>query len=167
MLLLFIHIVLALSLCLYSSLYFFFFLMIRRPPRATRTDTLFPYTTLFRSLDQVGGEAAGEDLLHRREVVVALAALDLEAPVLGLLGEPVFHDDHRPDVVGALDVAHVVALDAQRSLGQTEVVLQLVQRLGPAVVVGGATQAVADELLLGVAGDGLLDRKSTRLNSSH
>src|SRR3546814_3384588 len=31
----------------YSSV--FFFLMIRRPPRSTRTDTLFPYTTLFRS----------------------------------------------------------------------------------------------------------------------
>src|SRR3546814_19969582 len=29
--------------------YLFFFLMIRRPPRSTRTDTLFPYTTLFRS----------------------------------------------------------------------------------------------------------------------
>src|SRR3546814_10176396 len=29
----------------------FFFLMIRRPPRYTRTDTLFPYTTLFRSDD--------------------------------------------------------------------------------------------------------------------
>src|SRR3546814_12971644 len=27
-----------------------FFLMIRRPPRSTRTDTLFPYTSLFRSL---------------------------------------------------------------------------------------------------------------------
>src|SRR3546814_20992922 len=30
----------------------FFFLMIRRPPRSTRTDTLFPYTTLFRSVIQ-------------------------------------------------------------------------------------------------------------------
>src|SRR3546814_20052496 len=30
----------------------FFFLMIRRPPRSTRTDTLFPYTTLFRSAHQ-------------------------------------------------------------------------------------------------------------------
>src|SRR3546814_10138477 len=28
----------------------FFFLMVRRPPRSTRTDTLFPYTTLFRSV---------------------------------------------------------------------------------------------------------------------
>src|SRR3546814_8094464 len=31
-------------------MFFVFFLMIRRPPRSTRTDTLFPYTTLFRSL---------------------------------------------------------------------------------------------------------------------
>src|SRR3546814_6451675 len=39
---------------LFASLFdlfctFVFFLMIRRPPRSTRTDTLFPYTTLFRS----------------------------------------------------------------------------------------------------------------------
>src|SRR3546814_7740927 len=32
-----------------SVVFLFFFLMIRRPPRSTRTDTLFPYTTLFRS----------------------------------------------------------------------------------------------------------------------
>src|SRR3546814_9784731 len=32
-----------------------FFLMIRRPPRSTRTDTPFPYTTLFRSSDQSAG----------------------------------------------------------------------------------------------------------------
>src|SRR3546814_11650136 len=38
--------------CIYVSL---FFLMIRRPPRSTRTDTLFPYTTLFRSATQCGG----------------------------------------------------------------------------------------------------------------
>src|SRR3546814_12713104 len=39
--------------CVYHSCWYsatvFFFLMIRRPPRSTRTDTLFPYTTLFRS----------------------------------------------------------------------------------------------------------------------
>src|SRR3546814_5299057 len=40
---------------------FFFFLMIRRPPRSTRTDTLFPYTTLFRSTD--------DGRLHRPGVV--------------------------------------------------------------------------------------------------
>src|SRR3546814_11852297 len=36
----------------------FFFLMIRRPPRSTRTDTLFPYTTLFRSLDAVATQGS-------------------------------------------------------------------------------------------------------------
>src|SRR3546814_17577136 len=37
-------------LFIFGLYYFvFFFLMIRRPPRSTRTDTLFPYTTLFRS----------------------------------------------------------------------------------------------------------------------
>src|SRR3546814_18359018 len=36
-------------LLVYCLWCFFFFLMIRRPPRSTRTDTLFPYTTLFRS----------------------------------------------------------------------------------------------------------------------
>src|SRR3546814_18615465 len=41
------------------SLIYFFFLMIRRPPRSTRTDTLFPYTTLFRSARAL---KPGEDL---------------------------------------------------------------------------------------------------------
>src|SRR3546814_4296040 len=38
-------------------MFFFFFLMIRRPPRSTRTDTLFPYTTLFRSTAARKGHA--------------------------------------------------------------------------------------------------------------
>src|SRR3546814_11956166 len=46
--------------------------MIRRPPRSTRTDTLFPYTTLFRSRagHRVTAQAAGE-YAHRRNVVAA------------------------------------------------------------------------------------------------
>src|SRR3546814_276313 len=43
---------------------YFFFLMIRRPPRSTRTDTLFPYTTLFRSAF-ASGTLAFPELLHR------------------------------------------------------------------------------------------------------
>src|SRR3546814_5222415 len=40
---------------------FIFFLMIRRPPKSTRTDTLFPYTTLFRSLqDWASRSGSGE-----------------------------------------------------------------------------------------------------------
>src|SRR3546814_8092374 len=54
--------------------------MIRRPPRSTRTDTLFPYTTLFRSLDpgaaQAPEQGAGADLVadHR-----GLGELDVQA----------------------------------------------------------------------------------------
>src|SRR3546814_3690294 len=41
----------------------FFFLMIRRPPRSTRIDTLFPYTTLFRSLeDRLDRDRGGRGL---------------------------------------------------------------------------------------------------------
>src|SRR3546814_4600874 len=46
--------------------------MIRRPPRSTRTDTLFPYTTLFRSVVralQQGGGLAG---VHRRIIEIEL-----------------------------------------------------------------------------------------------
>src|SRR3546814_11250159 len=38
----------------WSIWFLILFLMIRRPPRSTRTDTLFPYTTLFRSLSLYG-----------------------------------------------------------------------------------------------------------------
>src|SRR3546814_12172257 len=53
-----------------------FFLMIRRPPRSTRTDTLFPYTTLFRS----AGAGAGLIALPNR----LLGGMD--AGALALLG---------------------------------------------------------------------------------
>src|SRR3546814_9214066 len=45
-------------------MYVFFCLMIRRPPRSTRTDTRFPYTTLFRSghLVVIGGGVIGLEL---------------------------------------------------------------------------------------------------------
>src|SRR3546814_2460329 len=48
--------------------------MTRRPPRSTRTDTLFPYTTLFRSID------LAED---RKRFQALLAALDLRQPPNG------------------------------------------------------------------------------------
>src|SRR3546814_15532303 len=45
----------------------FFFLMIRRPPRSTRTDTLFPYTTLFRSkvISRANGSSAVASAAYR------------------------------------------------------------------------------------------------------
>src|SRR3546814_18453674 len=44
----------------------FFFLMIRRPPRSTRTDILFPYTTLFRSGEELA-RAERLPLLHHQK----------------------------------------------------------------------------------------------------
>src|SRR3546814_18836285 len=48
--------VVSLCCCLLCCVVIFFFLMIRRPPRSTRTDTHFPYTTLFRSLKRIQGK---------------------------------------------------------------------------------------------------------------
>src|SRR3546814_16965029 len=45
----------------------FFFLMIRLPPRSTRTDTLFPYTTLFRSIENLFDTRVG----FGRAIVIA------------------------------------------------------------------------------------------------
>src|SRR3546814_9073367 len=50
---------------LFSLCIFFFFLMIRRPPRSTRTDTLFPYTTLFRSDNVVVAVLCNDENLAR------------------------------------------------------------------------------------------------------
>src|SRR3546814_11312563 len=47
-------------LCCILYTLLFFFLMIRRPPRSTRTDTLFPYTTLFRSVDEFERSGIGQ-----------------------------------------------------------------------------------------------------------
>src|SRR3546814_12416963 len=44
---------------IFVTMIVFFFLMIRRPPRSTRTDTLFPYTTLFRSAYSGGRRQSG------------------------------------------------------------------------------------------------------------
>src|SRR3546814_9399019 len=53
-------------MCVSASCSIIFFYMIRRPPRSTRTYTLFPYTTLFRSGDDsiiADGDASGDDVV--------------------------------------------------------------------------------------------------------
>src|SRR3546814_18804971 len=57
--------------------------MIRRPPRSTRTDTLFPYTTLFRSglkLERLMVEATGEEIEAALERIVSQQKSFEEAP---------------------------------------------------------------------------------------
>src|SRR3546814_20037366 len=62
--------------------FFFFFLMIRRPPRSTRTDTLFPYTTLFRSRTPPcpGSSASMSAPAPAPTAATSGAALDNRAP---------------------------------------------------------------------------------------
>src|SRR3546814_2404106 len=55
--------------------------MIRRPPRSTRTDTLFPYTTLFRSLRRIGIDAEHAVERGRQRRCVGLAGVG-DAPDL-------------------------------------------------------------------------------------
>src|SRR3546814_8308978 len=143
-----------------------FFLMIRRPPRSTRTDTLFPYTTLFRSVhrtdrgvvvrvaDRVHG--LGHDLTQLAVgLVLALALLVLDHAALFIEGLLVDRAEQVAHAVGLHPQRHV-----QRSGGH---VLEVVG----AVAVGGAVHVGGTGLLerLEVIARMVLGRKSTRLNS--
>src|SRR3546814_8934517 len=66
--------------------------MIRRPPRSTRTDTLFPYTTLFRSR-RVVAEAG----------VVEVAAHDYDAS-----GKPVRSEEHTSELQSLMRISYAV-----------------------------------------------------------
>src|SRR3546814_9788944 len=135
--------------------------MIRRPPRSTRTDTLFPYTTLFRS--------ALDGLL---EIAVALVlVLQAAAPERPLGGVAALQGEHHRQ--GDLAVAEIVAHRLAELRLQGRVVEHVVDELeGDAEA---AAEALQRRLLRGrpvghhgadAAGGGE-DRKSTRLNSSH
>src|SRR3546814_12564531 len=107
---------------------FFFFLMIRRPPRSTRTDTLFPYTTLFRSpralaraiIIELARRGIDDDMMRvgaRQEA----RAIEIEAePVHRLLRHPAAlraaHEGAEADIMLA-HPAHVLHIGAE-ILGQ-------------------------------------------------
>src|SRR3546814_15360772 len=101
--------------------------MIRRPPRSTRTDTLFPYTTLFRSLRHLrlgfgpygGVERAERVRINRREEAIHVEAVDRVDP------EERIQAQMRPQEVvvdlvcqeaGTVDVKLVAAVRADRQL---------------------------------------------------
>src|SRR3546814_18911524 len=83
----------------------FFVLMIRRPPRSTRTDTLLPYTTLFRSWARQAGKR-GIERPARVAIMEAVAAHFIEPVGIERLDRRVGHRRHRRDATGhALGVA--------------------------------------------------------------
>src|SRR3546814_19248735 len=116
--------------------------MVRRPPISTRTDTLFPYTTLFRS--------SANRSLHKRRL-----------PVVG----PRPNNSFNPN---PLRYTNSMADQACHAVGSTTQV-GLTQALGLMTDIHPLFFVALIVLLgwLGLTGIKTLDRKSTRLNSSH
>src|SRR3546814_2479818 len=93
----------------------FFFLIIRLPPRSTRTDTLFPYTTLFRSPDERGdpGKAAAA-LFQKRHAGGAVPADDEHRAghrrLLHVRGERHFHrsEEHTSELQSLMRISYAV-----------------------------------------------------------
>src|SRR3546814_1469265 len=143
--------------------------MIRRPPRSTRTDTLFPYTTLFRSfIDRVPGCGCGQHSAGMR---------------------PDEHTAARNDAVAAAVSDFSYATPRRRLMARARPVRQAAwttqepsphdrpqphrrprtppERPGPAVPARRPRRAAAEFQGGAAAGPVAADRKSTRLNSSH
>src|SRR3546814_15924033 len=125
--------------CVFCTV-FFFFLMVRRPPRSTRTATLFPYTTRFRSPpDPPGGGSRPVAAVARRPAASV-------------------HHDRADGLALVHEVEALVDVVERQGVGDEVVDVDLalhvpVDYLGH---VGAPARAAAGG-----------DRKSTRLNSSH
>src|SRR3546814_13328875 len=88
------------QLVLSQSFESFFFLMIRRPPRSTRTDTLFPYTTLFRSKRASAARAVASDCAMRARATLRLGKLqEINGPTLNRSAELSTRPSTLPEVV--------------------------------------------------------------------
>src|SRR3546814_13896503 len=96
----------------------FVFLMIRRPPRSTRTDTLFPYTTLFRSVavQRQAERVAGGIDVHPRDLhrVAHERALDLLGAVVLVGGDVERHhpvarsEEHTSELQSLMRISYAV-----------------------------------------------------------
>src|SRR3546814_14739445 len=125
--------------------------MIRRPPRSTRTDALFPYTTLFRSPGR-GDTAMNRVLLRGLQVLVGLGFLLLwhlltTVPVID--GKPLFAPFFFSTPLDVLARTWKVVVSGELWYHLYITLLETIL----AFAIG--------------AGGGIIDRKSTRLNSSH
>src|SRR3546814_13774863 len=122
--------------------------MIRRPPGSTRTDTLFPYTTLFRSttaLALTAGAAAAQQI---SDGVVKIGVLNDQSGVYADLAGP-----------GSVEAARMAVEDfGGKVLGKPIVVIFADHQNKPDIASNIVNTWIDTEKV---------DRKSTRLNSSH
>src|SRR3546814_10116548 len=116
--------------------------MIRRPPRSTRTDTLFPYTTLFRST--LTGSSVDSTTLNG-------------ANLIGTLGNFTAANF-------ALTNAQALAVSGSVNGGASTALTTTVGDLAINGAVNGTTTTLTSA---GAIPEGAGDRKRTRLNSSH
>src|SRR3546814_10794845 len=131
--------------------------MIRRPPRSTRTDTLCPYTTLFRSPDEGEG-------VSLRELTDALTAAEARCALHALL-TAVERNDESPNAARLLsDLQCVIALTEGLAHGSVTAIDDGRCRLSVGEL---ATIRESNESSYQLALSLDVDRKSTRLNSSH
>src|SRR3546814_14228914 len=89
----------------FDIVYVFFFLMIRRPPRSTLTDTLFPYTTLFRSVDDPYLAAGPRPRDRQRPHRGAVARFDRELHQLRI--EP-RSEEHTSELQSLMRISYAV-----------------------------------------------------------
>src|SRR3546814_7683564 len=88
-----------------------FFLMIRRPPRSTRTDTLFPYTTLFRSVNTALANLLGVPARDLVEGTWRLHDFLVESPPCGTPGHSPFagrSEEHTSELQSLMRISYAV-----------------------------------------------------------
>src|SRR3546814_18135578 len=134
--------------------------MLRRPPRSTRPDTLFPYTTRFRSQ-------------FSRSPTERFDACRRDQNTFGNFQAPVFLPQPRHEMEGHAGLEHcfVARTQAHGALAPIRRVARADRIAGPTglfntVPLQFAEKCVGD-VLASIARFGHVDRKSTRLNSSH
>src|SRR3546814_15756285 len=108
--------------------------MIRRPPRSTRTDTLFPYTTLFRSVLGEGAHPHHAVQSARRLVAMAGAEFRHAQRQVAVAGDALLED---LDVPGAVHRLH--RQDAILGLGDEHVLVELLPVAGRLPEIGRAS----------------------------
>src|SRR3546814_4706323 len=85
--------------------------MIRRPPRSTRTDTLFPYTTLFRSIPALGSYSppwfVGLYSVMLADVVI-LSSLYMFAFAMALRLAPLRSEEHTSELQSLMRISYAV-----------------------------------------------------------
>src|SRR3546814_1975005 len=87
---------------------FIFFLMIRRPPRSTRTDTLVPYTTLFRSAQVT---IDGETLIARGKDRAVEQARETAGEAVPIFGEQIGRErseEHTSELQSLMRISYAV-----------------------------------------------------------